>query len=264
MDAAPASDSSEATENTSIPTINSVRGLRVFEELSEHFDLHLFDPDRPWIVLVWNDPINLMTYVTYVFMSYFHYPREKAEQLMLAVNEEERAVLAEFSSYLGDRADVQIEIVDDGSDDDGADDDVSDDDTLADDDTVLDDDTVSDDDTLPGSIDLGTDADTSFTGEAADDAAGISVDGAGDVDGDGYDDIIIGGSAIIDVSVAQNFMKPRRDTPRSRSRSERVESSTMVTPCRTLDGGRIGAVARPYRASMRQKCCRAPAHGAEI
>jgi ATP-dependent Clp protease adaptor protein ClpS len=54
-------------------------------------------PDRPWITIVWNDPINLMTYVTYVFMTYFKYPREKAEQLMLAVHEEGRAVVSSGS-----------------------------------------------------------------------------------------------------------------------------------------------------------------------
>ena len=54
-------------------------------------------PDRPWITIVWNDPINLMTYVTYVFMTYFQYPRQKAEQLMLAVHEEGRAVVSSGS-----------------------------------------------------------------------------------------------------------------------------------------------------------------------
>lgn len=51
-------------------------------------------PDNPWVTIVWNDPINLMTYVTYVFMEYFKYPREKAEQLMHAVHEEGRAVVS--------------------------------------------------------------------------------------------------------------------------------------------------------------------------
>ena len=37
------------------------------------------EPDLPWIVIVWNDPINLMSYVTWVFMRLFGYPREKAE-----------------------------------------------------------------------------------------------------------------------------------------------------------------------------------------
>ena len=42
--------------------------------------------ERPWVVVVWNDPINLMTYVTYVFQKLFGYPREKAHKLMLEVH----------------------------------------------------------------------------------------------------------------------------------------------------------------------------------
>lgn len=61
-------------------------------------------PDRPWVTLVWNDPINLMTYVTYVFMTYFKYPREKAEELMLAVHEEGRAVVS-----TGSREEMEID-----------------------------------------------------------------------------------------------------------------------------------------------------------
>jgi ATP-dependent Clp protease adaptor protein ClpS len=50
--------------------------------------------DRPWITIVWNDPINLMSYVTYVFMTYFHYDKAKAERLMLDVHEKGRAVVS--------------------------------------------------------------------------------------------------------------------------------------------------------------------------
>jgi ATP-dependent Clp protease adaptor protein ClpS len=50
--------------------------------------------DRPWITIVWNDPINLMSYVTYVFMTYFKYDKAKAEQLMLDVHEKGRAVVS--------------------------------------------------------------------------------------------------------------------------------------------------------------------------
>ena len=50
--------------------------------------------DRPWITLVWNDPVNLMSYVTYVFQTYFGYPREKAERLMLDVHQKGRAVVS--------------------------------------------------------------------------------------------------------------------------------------------------------------------------
>lgn len=51
-------------------------------------------PDRPWITIVWNDPVNLMSYVTYVFMEYFTYDRATAERLMMDVHEKGRAVVS--------------------------------------------------------------------------------------------------------------------------------------------------------------------------
>ena len=50
--------------------------------------------DRPWIVIVWNDPINLMSYVTFVFQKLFGYSLEKATKLMLQVHNEGRAVVS--------------------------------------------------------------------------------------------------------------------------------------------------------------------------
>jgi len=50
--------------------------------------------DRPWITLVWNDPVNLMSYVTYVFQTYFGYSLEKAERLMLDVHQKGKAVVS--------------------------------------------------------------------------------------------------------------------------------------------------------------------------
>ena len=50
--------------------------------------------DRPWVVLVWNDPINLMSYVTFVFQKLFGYSREKATALMLDVHHKGRATVA--------------------------------------------------------------------------------------------------------------------------------------------------------------------------
>jgi ATP-dependent Clp protease adaptor protein ClpS len=50
--------------------------------------------DSPWVTLVWNDPVNLMTYVSYVFRSYFGFSREEAERRMLQVHHEGRAVVA--------------------------------------------------------------------------------------------------------------------------------------------------------------------------
>lgn len=51
--------------------------------------------DRPWIVIVWNDPVNLMSYVTLVFQKLFGYTLEKATELMLDVHEKGRAVVAQ-------------------------------------------------------------------------------------------------------------------------------------------------------------------------
>ncbi len=51
-------------------------------------------PDTPWTTTVWNDPVNLMTYVTYVFRTYFGYPKPEAQRLMLLVHNEGRAVVA--------------------------------------------------------------------------------------------------------------------------------------------------------------------------
>jgi ATP-dependent Clp protease adaptor protein ClpS len=52
------------------------------------------EPDRAWSTVVWNDPVNLMTYVTHVFRSYFGYSRAEAERLMLLVHNEGRAAVA--------------------------------------------------------------------------------------------------------------------------------------------------------------------------
>jgi ATP-dependent Clp protease adaptor protein ClpS len=52
------------------------------------------EADRPWVTIVWNDPVNLMTYVTWVFQKLFGYSREKAEQLMLDVHHKGKAVVS--------------------------------------------------------------------------------------------------------------------------------------------------------------------------
>lgn len=50
--------------------------------------------DMPWVVLVWNDPINLMSYVTFVLQKLFGYSKEKATELMLDVHHKGRAVVS--------------------------------------------------------------------------------------------------------------------------------------------------------------------------
>ena len=50
--------------------------------------------DQPWVTIVWNDPVNLMSYVTYVFREYFGYSEAKATELMLQVHQDGRSVVA--------------------------------------------------------------------------------------------------------------------------------------------------------------------------
>ena len=52
---------------------------------------------RPWLVIVWNDPINLMSYVTFVFQKLFGYSLEKATALMLDVHHKGRAIVSSGS-----------------------------------------------------------------------------------------------------------------------------------------------------------------------
>ena len=63
-------------------------------------------PDLPWVTIVWNDPVNLMSYVTFVFQKLFGYSHQKATKLMLDVHHKGRAVVssgpreqAEFDTF---------------------------------------------------------------------------------------------------------------------------------------------------------------------
>ena len=69
-------------------TIEAPVEVRLPDEDEEH------DHDRPWIVIVWNDPINLMSYVVLVFQKLFGYNRAKATELMLDVHHKGRAVVS--------------------------------------------------------------------------------------------------------------------------------------------------------------------------
>lgn len=55
------------------------------------------DPDVPWVVVVWNDPINLMTYVTWVLQKVFGYAKPKAEKLMMDVHTKGKAAVSNGS-----------------------------------------------------------------------------------------------------------------------------------------------------------------------
>lgn len=63
----------------------------------------LTEEDRPWVVVVWNDPINLMTYVSYVFRKLFGYSEEKANKLMLDVHHKGRASVSSGSRSEAER-----------------------------------------------------------------------------------------------------------------------------------------------------------------
>ena len=62
-------------------------------------------PERPWVVIVWNDPVNLMSYVTFVFQKLFGYSLEKATKLMLDVHHKGKAVV---SSGTREKAEVDV------------------------------------------------------------------------------------------------------------------------------------------------------------
>jgi ATP-dependent Clp protease adaptor protein ClpS len=63
-------------------------------ELDEPVTEDLTVPTTPWITVVWNDPVNLMSYVTFVFQKYFGYSKKKAEKLMLEVHEDGRSAVS--------------------------------------------------------------------------------------------------------------------------------------------------------------------------
>ena len=67
------------------------------EEKVDELTLPSFLIDRPWVTIVWDDPVNLMSYVTYVFITVFNYSKEKANELMLKVHNEGRAVVSSGS-----------------------------------------------------------------------------------------------------------------------------------------------------------------------
>ena len=74
-------------------------------EIEQPVDDRAIKPDLPWIVIVWNDPINLMSYVTFVFQKLFGYSKDKATKLMLDVHHKGRAIV---SSGSRERAELDV------------------------------------------------------------------------------------------------------------------------------------------------------------
>ncbi len=75
------------------PGVTTARTITAPERQQTGAPETTFEPDRPWVVIVWNDPINLMSYVTFVFQKLFGYAREKAHVLMMQVHVEGRSAV---------------------------------------------------------------------------------------------------------------------------------------------------------------------------
>lgn len=65
----------------------------------------LLNPDDPWVTIVWNDPVNLMSYVSYVFESYFGFSEQRAYKLMMQVHSEGRAAVS-----TGTREKIEVDV----------------------------------------------------------------------------------------------------------------------------------------------------------
>ncbi|MEV7972838.1 ATP-dependent Clp protease adapter ClpS [Cellulomonas sp. NPDC089187] len=75
------------------------------EALPEQSTESRSDLDDVWVTIVWNDPVNLMSYVTYVFRSYFGYSEQKAATLMLEVHEQGRSAVSS-----GNREKMEVDV----------------------------------------------------------------------------------------------------------------------------------------------------------
>jgi ATP-dependent Clp protease adaptor protein ClpS len=73
--------------------LEAVRAATAPDELERTGTEDRAASDRPWVTIVWNDPVNLMAYVTFVFQKLFGYSRDKAHRLMLAVHNEGKVVV---------------------------------------------------------------------------------------------------------------------------------------------------------------------------
>jgi ATP-dependent Clp protease adaptor protein ClpS len=82
-----------------------VRGSTAPVEVDRPAGDEVVEPDRVWLVICWNDPVNLMSYVTYVFQKLFGYPRQKAHRLMLEVHQLGKAVV---SSGAREKAELDV------------------------------------------------------------------------------------------------------------------------------------------------------------
>ncbi|MGL6233935.1 MAG: ATP-dependent Clp protease adapter ClpS [Segniliparus sp.] len=87
-------------------TQTPVREAPVRPPAEEHVSGGAVAPDLPWMTIVWDDPVNLMRYVTYVFQTVFGYSEAKATELMLQVHNDGKAVVSS-----GSREKVETDVV---------------------------------------------------------------------------------------------------------------------------------------------------------
>jgi len=85
------------TETIAMPPSTRAETITAPTEVDRPVGDEVVEPDLPWIVIVWNDPVNLMSYVTWVFQKLFGYPRPKAEKLMMDVHTKGKAVVSSGS-----------------------------------------------------------------------------------------------------------------------------------------------------------------------
>jgi ATP-dependent Clp protease adaptor protein ClpS len=81
-------------QNGGVPNAAPDTIERLREDIRERIhEEESLSPEHPWVTIVWDDPINLMSYVTYVFQQLFQFPKPKAEKLMLDVHRTGKAVV---------------------------------------------------------------------------------------------------------------------------------------------------------------------------
>jgi ATP-dependent Clp protease adaptor protein ClpS len=85
-------DANEQVEIVTVPLAHTAPTAPA--EVGRPIGDEVIEIDVPWIVIVWNDPINLMSYVTWVFQKLFGYSRAKAEKLMMDVHTKGKAVVS--------------------------------------------------------------------------------------------------------------------------------------------------------------------------
>jgi ATP-dependent Clp protease adaptor protein ClpS len=88
-----------------MPSGTEVEQIVIPDTVEELFGDEDVRPDVPWVVIVWDDPINTMEYVTLVFQRVFGYSRKKARRLMLEVHNEGKSVVAS-----GNREKCEIDV----------------------------------------------------------------------------------------------------------------------------------------------------------